>query len=360
MNLILTLMYTLHMVHNRLACSHVWHLCICYVMLLRMVPWCRRNQCQVSGARRWQLTSNWVSTANCLRATDTNVQAVTSLAVDIQTPFFLQWDTSLGVTGTNVWMSVVPTGGLMCTIGYTSANHLPCTYQPEWSSWCQSVCYFSSRNSFIFWWCYIGFKVMVNVAKTLICYKLTQLPILMNNCSRERRLSNNTTANSPAMHSNGTWATMTFLMILRLVNQFNQPSCNFWYLTLYCWPSIVLKLGYHYILISLKQWNILIECITITNYKYNRKAWKYSCTISYACCQVSPPFVHHTQHCSKLCFLLQLYAANFRKVTVFIKELHGGTQRHKLQTTWDTTVTVLTVKYCAQPYKWYMEVEFYC
>lgn len=153
------------------------------------------------------------------------------------------------------------------------------------------------------------------------------------------------------MHSNGTWATMGFLMILCLVNQFNQPSCNFWYLTLYCWPPIVLELGHHYILISLKQWNTLTECITITNYKCNRKAWNYSC------CQVSPHSVNHTQHCSKLCFLQQFYVANFRKVTVFIKELHGVTLRYKLQTL-DTTVTVLTVKHYAQQYKWYIEVEF--
>ena len=165
-----------------------------------------------------------VFTANCLWATDTNVQVVTSLVADTQTSFLLQWDTSLGAKETNVWMSVVTTG-LMCTISYTSANHLPCTYQPEWCYWCQSVCYYSSRNSFIFWWRYIGInplnaklnpichllvllggativvvsrlrvKVMVNVAKTLICYEQTQLPILMNHCSREWRLSNNTTAN---------------------------------------------------------------------------------------------------------------------------------------------------------------------
>jgi len=55
----------------------------------------------------------------------------------------------------------------------------------------------------------------------------------------------------------------------------------------------------------------------------------------------------------------QLYVANFRKVTVFIKELRGGTHRHKLQTTSDTSVTMLTVKYYAQPYKLYIEVEFY-
>lgn len=161
------------------------------------------------------------------------------------------------------------------------------------------------------------------------------------------------------MHSNGTWATMSFLMILCLVNQFNQPSCNFWYLTLYCWPSIVLELGHHYILIILQQWNTLIKYTTITDYKCNRKAWNYCCAISYSCCQVTPHFVHHTQHCSQLCFLQQLYVANFGKVTVFIKELHDGTHRHKLQT-WDTTVTVLTVKYYAQPYKLYIKVELYC
>jgi hypothetical protein len=86
------------------------------------------------------------------------------------------------------------------------------------------------------------------------------------------------------MHSNGTWATMSFLMILCLVNQFNQPSCNFWYLTLYCWPSIVLELGHHYILVSLKKWNTLMECTTITDYKWNRNAWR--CTISYSCCNL--------------------------------------------------------------------------
>jgi hypothetical protein len=59
--------------------------------------------------------------------------------------------------------------GLVCTISYIFANHLPFTYQPELSSWCHSVCYVSSRNSFVFWRYYIGLKVMVNVAKTLIC-----------------------------------------------------------------------------------------------------------------------------------------------------------------------------------------------
>jgi hypothetical protein len=161
----------------------------------------------------------------------------------------------------------------------------------------------------------------------------------MNHCSREQRLSNNTTANSPAMHSNGTWATMRFLMILCLVNQFNQTSCNFWYLTLYCWPAIVLELGHHYILISLKQWDNLTEHVTITDYTCNGKAWNYSCTISYSYCQVNPHFVHHIQQCSKLCFMQQLYVENLRKVTVLIKELHGGTHRHKLQTS-DTTVTI--------------------
>jgi len=132
-------MYTTHTVQNRLACSHVWHLCICSITVLRMVPWCRRNQCQVCAARRWQLISNW-----CLLQTACKQQTPTCK----QSP---PWQHTIKPHFSyNGIKAVVPQwqmferqwwlhGGLVCTISYTSANQLPCTYQPEWSSWCQSV-----------------------------------------------------------------------------------------------------------------------------------------------------------------------------------------------------------------------------
>jgi hypothetical protein len=113
--------------------------------------------------------------------------------------------------------------------------------------------------TFVFWNFFCLLIILYRISAILHAECGTDTDLLVadaavnaNTPHQYRTLCNNTTVNSLAMHSDGTWATMSFLMILGLVNQFDQPPCNFWYLTLYCWPAIVLELGHHYILISLK------------------------------------------------------------------------------------------------------------
>ena len=47
-----------HMVHIRPPCVHHWHLSTCPTLAPRLVFWHRRNWCQVSVARRWQIASH--------------------------------------------------------------------------------------------------------------------------------------------------------------------------------------------------------------------------------------------------------------------------------------------------------------
>jgi len=56
--------HEVQMVHIRPSHIHHWNLSICRTMASRLVSWHRRNRCQVSVARRWQVASGW-RVANC-------------------------------------------------------------------------------------------------------------------------------------------------------------------------------------------------------------------------------------------------------------------------------------------------------